>query len=171
MKKYFTLLFIAINCGCFAQSNNILIRHDTMLLRASECEWIVKSLAKNNPSLTAEIGKSISFILLQAIEKGKLKAIDPITNKLIPAKEIFMWQMPRDSMMVFDSSGENTKVVVVQREISSDKITQIRIYQDWNFDLSTGKFECIIKWIELMEEIYTSSGLFLGMKPFCRIYY
>ena len=149
----------------------MLIRHDTILLRASECEWIVKSLSKNDPSLTAEIGKSVSVVLLQAIEKGKLKAIDPGTNKPIPAKEITIWQMPKDSLIVFDSTGENTKVVVVQRSINPDKISQIRIYQDWYFNIETARFEGTIKWIELMTEVYTSSGLFLGMTAFCRIYY
>ena len=41
-----------ISYGCFAQNNGLLVRHDTTLLRANECEWIVRSLVKNDPSLT-----------------------------------------------------------------------------------------------------------------------
>ncbi len=175
MKKYFCTFCFALFISCsFAQPkniNSILIRHDTSLLKADECEWIVKSLTKNDPSLNMVIGKSIPLIILETIEKGRLKAIDPRTNKPIPAKEIFTWKMAKDSMMTPDSSGEYTKVIVVQQHMNPDKISQIRIYQDWYFNISTGRFEGIIKLIELMAEVHTSSGLFLGMTSFCRINY
>ena len=81
MKKHIpTIALIICAFSSFAQTNNsnsILIRHDTTLLKAEECEWIIKSLAKNNPALTSEIGKPVTLIILEAIEKGKLKAIDP----------------------------------------------------------------------------------------------
>ena len=53
-----------------------------------------------------------------------------------------------------------------------DNISRIRIFQDWYFDVSTGKLQGMIKWIELLEEVHTSySGIFIGYRPFCRIYY
>ena len=174
MKKYistFTLVLLVV--GCFAQnnpSNSILVRHDTTLLKATECEWIIKSLPKNNPSFTSEIGKSVPEIILHTIQNGKLKAIDPESNKPIPAKEIFTWQMPRDTVVAFDETG-NSQNKVVQALRSPDDITQIRIYQDWYFDITTSKFQSVVKWIELMEEVHTSSGIFIGYKPLCRIYY
>ena len=99
MKKYTTTLLLAIiSYGCFAQNNGLLVRHDTTLLRANECEWIVRSLVKNDPSLTVQTGKSVPQIILEAIEKGGLTAIDPQTNQPIPGKEIFTWNMPVDSV-------------------------------------------------------------------------
>ena len=172
MKKYITtLLLAAIGYCCFAQNNSVLIRHDTTLLKADECEWIIKSLIKNDPALISEIGKPIPLIILQAIEKGRLKAIDPVTNKSIPANAIFTWQAAVDSVLNYDNDG-NAKLTTKERRINADNITQIRIYQDWYFDLSTGKFQVQIKWIELLQEIYTSStGLFIGYSPYCIIYY
>jgi hypothetical protein len=174
MKKYsttFALIITAFNT--FAQnigSNVMLVRHDTSTLKGSECVWIMKSLTKNDPALKTEIGKPVTLIILEAIEKGKLRAIDPGTNNPIPGKEIFTWHMPVDTAAVFDNAG-NSKIEIVQHQRSSDNLNQIRIYQDWYFDVSTGKFHSIIKWLELLEEIHTSSGIFIGIKPFCRILY
>jgi hypothetical protein len=176
MKKIATTLALLIAVfrllAQSSNSNSILVRHDTTTLKASECEWIIKSLVKNDPGLTAEIGKSVSLVILQAIEKGKVKAIDRETNKLIPGKEIFTWQMPVDTVPQFNMNGDLVKYMVIKSTRSSDDIRQIRVYQDWYFDISTGKLRAIIKWIELLEEVHTSySGLFLGYRPFCRIFY
>ena len=159
----------------FSQNKNehsILVRHDTTLLKANECEWLIKSLIKNDPALTSEIGKPVSLIIMQAIEKGKLKAIDPETNKLIPAKEIFTWKIAADTMPVYNNDGNLTSYQLVKRLHSTDDFNQVRIYQDWYFDVSTGKFLSVIKWIELMEEIHSAStGTFIGYAVFCRVYY
>ncbi|MEO6541866.1 MAG: hypothetical protein ABIN74_12765 [Ferruginibacter sp.] len=175
MKNFICTIAIVIYAFCgFAQSNNtnsILVRHDTTLLEADECEWIIRSLVKNDPVLTSEIGKPIPLILLQAIEKGKLKAIDPETNKPIPAKEIFTWKMSGDTIPVYDNEGNIIKHQVVKRIHSSDFFKQLRIFQDWYFEVSTGKFYSQIKWIELMEDISTSQGIYLGKVALCRIYY
>lgn len=148
----------------------MLVRHDTTTLRAMECEWIIKSLIKNAPSVTTDIGKTIPQLILQTIEKGKLKAVDLLTGKAIPAKEIYTWHMPVDTIVQYDDAG-NTKYMAVQQRRTADNITQIRIFQDWYFDVSSGKLDSRIKWIELLEEIHTSSGIFIGYMPFCRIYY
>ena len=175
MKKYIPIAAIIISAfSSFAQnshSNRILVRHDTTLLKAAECEWIVKSLTKNDPAVNSEIGKPVPLIILQAIEKGKLKAFDLVTNKPIPAKEIFTWKMQTDTISAYDDAG-NVKYTVVQQRHSSDHLKQLRVFQDWYFDVSTGKFNSVIKWIELLEEIHSSSsGIFIGYLPLCRIYY
>ncbi len=172
MKKYTTTLLLAVLCcGCFAQSSSILVRHDTTLLRADQSEWIVKSLVKNDPLMTQQIGKSIPEIILESIKKGKIKAIDPETNKPIPAREIMGWKMQVDSVMVFDNQGEVSKTIAVRHDLDPPSISQIRIFQDWYVDVVAGKFRAEIKWIELLEEVKTSVGVFLGYRPFCRIYY
>lgn len=175
MKKAITtLVLVIIVFWSFAQnnqSNTKLVRHDTTLLKVAECEWIIKSLTKNNPELTSEIGKSIPLIILQAIEKGKLKAVDGLSGKFIPAKEIFNWQMPSDTVLQYDNEGNVAKFIVTKQQLNSSSITQIRIFQDWYFNTSTDKIQVEIKCIELLAEIYSSSGLFIGYQPFCNINY
>ena len=171
MKKYTTTLLLAIiGYGCFGQNNSLLVRHDTTLLLANEGEWILRSLVKNDPSLTVQTGKSVPQIILEAIEKGGLTAIDPQTNQPIPGKEIFTWNMPVDSVMQADSPGKITKYVARKHQLNPSAIAQIRIFQDWYMDVSTGRFQSVIKWIELVQEVSTSTGVFIGYKPFCRIY-
>ena len=176
MKK-FIIIFIALficTFSSFAQntnSNSILIRHDTTLLNADECEWIIKSLIKNDPALTSEIGKPVTLIILEAIEKGKLKAIDPETNEPIPAKEIFTWKMSSDTIPEFDNEGNMKGYRAMKHMHSESNLNQLRIYQDWYFDVSSGKFHSVIKWIELRENIFTSQGILLGTTALCRIYY
>ena len=175
MKKYiptFALIICALSTVAQnSNTNSILIRHDTTLLNADECEWIIKSLLKNDPTLTSEIGKPVPLIIMEAIEKGKLKAIDPETNKPIPAKEIFTWKMTGDTVPEYDTEGNIKRYLVVKRIHSSNDLNQVRIYQDWYFDVSTGKFNAVIKWIELLEDISTSQGIYLGKAALCRIYY
>ena len=172
MRKYITtLLLAAINQFSFAQNSSILVRHDTLLLKAVECEWIVKSLEKNDPSLTGQIGKTFPQILIESIASGKLKAIDPETNKQIPSKEIRTWNMRIDSVMVYDEKTGDVKMMVVKRELDPESITQIRVFQDWYMDVASGNFRSEIKWIELLREVISSSGIMLGYAPFCRIYY
>jgi len=171
-KTIFLFAFSIIVLNVFAQnnSNSILIRHDTATLKVGDCEWIIKSLAKNDPSLNAEIGKSLPQFLLDGIQKGKIKAFDANTNTPITAKKILTWQMPVDSIMTMDESG-NSKLGTIQREHSSDNIDEVRIYNDWYLDVATGKLKSVIKWIELREKIHSSMGDFLGYAAFCRIYY
>lgn len=175
MKKYITTLVLVIiafsSCAQNNSSNTLFVRHDTTTLKAAECEWIIKSLTINDPELTVEIGKSVPLVILQAIEKGRLTAIDPVTNKTIPAKEIYRWQIAADTVGASDAAG-NMKYKIVKAERSSTNFSLIRIYQDWYFDIPTAKLRSVIRCIELLEEIHTNySGLFTGYRPFCRIYY
>jgi len=176
MKKYIAIFVLAVGTlNSFAQnnnSNNVFIRHDTTLLNAAECEWIVRSLVKNDPAITSAIGRSIPQLILKAIENGKLKAVDRVTDKPIPGKEIYTWGRQADSIPAYDVATGNTKLTIVQRRLSPANITHIRIYHDWNANISTGKLQSVIKWIELLEDVYTSStGMFIGYAPLCRIYY
>lgn len=173
MKKNIILLifFISTISALAQKSNIVLVRHDTTLLKSAECEWLIKSLAKNDPALTSEIGKPIPLILLQAIEKGKLTAINPVTNKAIPGKLIYTTGIGVDTMEVYDDAG-NATYKAIQRQRSADNIPLIRIYQDWFFDVASGKFKTEIKWIELMEDVHSpATGIFLGHTALCRIYY
>lgn len=175
MKKYiptFALIICALSTVAQnSNTNSILIRHDTTLLNADECEWIIKSLLKNDPTLTSEIGKPVPLIIMEAIEKGKLKAIDPETNKPIPAKEIFTWKMSSDTVTEYDNEGNIKGYRAMKHMHSVNNITRVGIYQDWYFDVANSKFHAVIKWIELRENIFTSQGIMLGTTALCRIYY
>lgn len=162
-----TSILVLCVFSSFAQThlNKILVRQDTTTLKAEECEWIIQPISK-----TGETGKSVPLVILQAIQNGKLRAVDPLTDKQIPPKEIFTWRMAVDTIAESDQEG-NMKYKTIQAKHDPGNIPLIRIYQDWYFDVSTGKFRPLIKWIELIEVVKSASGDFNGHQPFCRIYY
>ena len=145
-------------------SQNLLIRRDTIVLNASECNWVINSLHSNGQK-----SRSIPILILQAVNQGKLRAIDPVTGDPIPAERILQWHMPADTVTVQDAAG-NSKYAVVQSEQNPDLFTMIRICQDCYFERESGKIRGEIRFIELLKDIYTPTGTLIGHSTFCRIY-
>lgn len=172
MKKG-VIVFLALLCSAagHTQNNFLLLRHDTAILKAEECEWIIKSLSKNDPALTPHLGKTTPLVILQAVEKGKCKAYDIETNEVIPAGKIFEWRMPADSVPRYDDAGNMTGIAAVTKQVNSDMLPQIRVFQDWYLDIASGKIITQVKWIDLMQEIKTYDGTLIGLRPYCRIFY
>jgi len=156
-----TVAFAILMFAASAQNNSRFLRHDTVVLNSSECNW------KLSKSTNSSVGKSI----LLSIKQGKLKAIDPFSGKSIPADKIFTWNMPTDTVAVYDGKKEETKYKVVMSEIDPSKISRIKIYQNWYLDATNGKLFSRINFIDLMIELNDPSGLFLGYRSFCRINY
>jgi hypothetical protein len=176
MKKHTTILILIITTFfSFAQKNDsniILVREDRTTLKAEECEWVFNSLIKNSSEEASEKVKSIPEVFLQAIESGKLKAFDSWTNEPIPAKEIYIWQMTIDTVAMPVSYDGVQTYKVVQNRRSGNDIRQIRIYQNWYFDIKKQKLFSIIKSIEFLEPNPMSSYKEEeDVIPFCRIYY
>ncbi|HMC99780.1 MAG TPA: hypothetical protein VKH37_06500 [Ferruginibacter sp.] len=171
MKSIFLIATLFTAFTSSAQTNSsVFIRHDTTILKAAECEWMIRSLIKNDPAFTADLGKPIALVLFNAIENGKLKAFEYPSNQPIPGKDIRIWKMPVDSIMMYDSLGNST-IGTVQRKRNSDEITQIKVYHDWWFDLATSQFYSIPKWIDVMADVKNYAGIFIGHAVICRIYY
>lgn len=176
MKKYLLpFFFVVIALDSYAQKTNtatVLMRQETITLKAADCAWLVKSISKNSTSSSS--GNSIPEFFLKAIEQGKLKAFDSWTDEPIPAKEIYTWRMPIDTL---DASSDGVfKYEVLQHKRTGDSIKQIRVCQDWYFDGKENKLFSIIKWIEFIEpdpnHIYRRKSDFeVDLIPFCRIYY
>jgi hypothetical protein len=151
MKILFWLISILFSNTLFAQSNQdtMLMRRDTVLLRAD---------------------KTIVETILKSVAQGKLKAIDYTTNQRIPPGQVYTWRMATDTVLRYDTSG-NSKLEIVQQYRKAEHIPQIRMQQDWYFDSASGRIISRVRWIELLEEISSSTGEFVGLRPFCRVYY
>lgn len=166
MKKITTtIIFTLLLFTTFAQTNAVFIRHDSTVLRSSDANWLLPPASIPNSAHT------VTTWFLQAIFKGKIKAVDPNDGKPIPGSQIYSWNMSGDTIAVYDDDLESAGYHVVKREINSQDIDRIRIQQDWYLNSASGKIYSQIRCIELMMKIYTSSGLEIGYKPFCRINY
>jgi hypothetical protein len=178
MKKIIIVVVCAL-VSINALTQTIFLRHDTAILKASECNWLIPPSLKQAPSKSAQTipvivtgnENTVSEWFLAAIGKGKLKAFDPVSDERIPAKEIYNWQMPRDTMAVFNENGDISQYKVVIQELDPQSIKRITIQQDWWLDNLTGKIFSRVRWIELMTEVYSFSGEIRGYKSFCRIKY
>lgn len=162
MKKITTtIVLIAFIFIGSAQRNSAFLRHDTTVLKASECNWLLPTNLKNDSAHT------VSEWLIHSIQNGKILAIDNETGKKIPATEILL-SMSRDTIAV--SNGMVDTFIVERQKIEPSKISKIKIYQDWYLDESGKIFSRILS-IDLMIEVSNPMGEFIGYKPFCRINY
>lgn len=166
MKKRMVLCLLGLYCLTgSAQNKTMFVRHDTILLNANECDWLLRA----DMQQAKMTDKSVPTIILDAIAAGKLKARDPQTMKLIPAKEIFTWNQPRDSAMVWDEKSEVSSIKVIQPLVNAEALSRIRIYQDWYLDISSGKLRSVQRSVELMQEVRSYDGIFRGYTVFCRL--
>lgn len=117
-----------------------------------------------------EVADSLPVLLLQAIEKGKVKAMDHFSGEQIPAAEIYTWRMVKDTVARYDSDS-NIKYEVVQSFRKPEAITRLRIMQSWYWDTEKSRLYSRVSWMELLEEVYDASGSFRAYRPLCRIYY
>ncbi len=172
MKKYsITTVFAVIIFGAIAQPNSTIIRHDTVLLKSTECNWLIPLVHNKNDSSNSTSENTIGGLILQIVKKGKLKAFDFYSGKQIPANQIYTWNIPADTVADYNENTGATKYRIVQAKLDPASITLIRVQQDWRLNYSNGEIFSRIRWIELITQVYSSLGDLIGTKPFCRIYY
>jgi hypothetical protein len=172
MKKYsISIVFAVIMFGAIAQQGSTLIRHDTVLLKSVECNWLIPLVHEKDHSLNNTSEGTVGGWLLQTVKKGKLKAFDSFTGKQIPANQIYTWNLPVDTAADYNVNTGTTKYRIVRAKLDPARITQIRVQQDWRLNYTSGEIFSQIRWIELLTEAFSSLGEVIGTKPFCRIYY
>lgn len=166
MKKL-TITIASLFMMLISFSQTVFLRHDTAVLNASECNWLVPSVKQSSVSKANEI--TVAQWLLSAIKKGKLKAVDALTGKTIAADKITAWKMPADTVAVYDSSRNVQGYKLVQTEVNPERISRLRILQDWYMNYNTSMIVTKLLAVELLIEVYSESGLYIGYKPFCTI--
>ena len=170
MKKIKAALISVFMISVAMAQSSVFVRHDTTLLKAEECKWIVKTVVNKDQDTGPPKEGSIPGIILDAIEKGILKAMDPQTEQMIPPDKIRTWNMPADTVLTIDSN-DIQKINIVRRSVAAEWFSGIRVCSDWYFDIQSGRFTPVIKWADMMINLYSSSGMFIGRRPYLRIYY
>jgi hypothetical protein len=120
-----------------------------------------KMVSEGNPDLAAD--------LFEELRTGKLAAYDVETNVRIPYKKLLTWQMPSDTVVVYDVNGEPAGEQIVQKEIQPSDFGWIKVKQQWYFDFTSEKLYAEVASITLMQKIFSGSGSYIGMKPFCKL--
>ena len=172
MKTYILPLLLVFTCGIsFAQAGDMLIKKDTLLLKAEESNWYFTVTNGNKAGGYPSDKISMGDFLVNAVKTGNLKAYDGMSGELIPANKIDTWKMGIDTVANYDSDSDKTMYKIIQRKINLQQLSRIRILQDWFLNSVTGKLFSKINCIELLQEVNNPIGIFIGYKIFCRIYY
>ncbi|MGQ0739040.1 MAG: hypothetical protein ACT4OJ_08295 [Bacteroidota bacterium] len=113
----------------------------------------------------------IGRLIYQDILKGRLKAVDIETGKIIPAKKIMTTGMSTDTIAVYDIDDPSkiTTYKVLQAERSSSDFNRIRIRQDLYFDFKNERLYSVLKSVTLLEAIKFPDGTLRGLRSFCRL--
>ncbi|NOT49814.1 MAG: hypothetical protein HOP10_00880 [Chitinophagaceae bacterium] len=148
------------------------LSNDVVLLNTNEIDY---DFNREKPSLFDSVltvyKTDIGSLIYQDILKGKLKAVDTETGKMIPVKKILTIGMPADTVAVYDIN-DPSKIVeyrVLQQERSSSDFNRIRIKQDLYFDFKNERLYSVILSVTVMQVFKSYDGTIRGQSPFCRL--
>lgn len=113
----------------------------------------------------------IGSLIYQDVLKGRLRPIGVETGQPIPVKKFLTWQMPADTMAVYDVN-DPSKILgykVVQAERSSREFSRMRIKQDLYFDFTNERLYAVIRSVILMLPVKMYDGTIRGYIAFCRL--
>ena len=146
---------------------------EVVLLNTNEVDYDFNRLAPSAyDSVLTVYRTDIGSLIYQDILKGRLRAFDIETNKLIPVKKLLTMGMPADTAAVYDIN-DPSKIIefkVLQAERSSTDFCRIRIKQDLYFDFKNERLYSVIKSVKLLEVFYLPDGRTVrGVAVFCRL--
>lgn len=145
---------------------------DVVLLNSNEIDYdFNRQTPSAYDSVLTVFRTDIGSLIYQDLLKGRLRAIDIETNKLIPVKKLLTMGMPADTMVVYDIE-DPSKVLeykVLQSERSSTDFCRIRIKQDLYFDFKNERLYSIVRSVTLMQVVRMYDGTIRGQYPFCRL--
>ncbi len=150
----------------------IALSKDMVLVNSQKLSYNFKKDINTPEDSVLTVGTEFIFdLLFQDIYHGKIKAIDPQTGKGIPGKKFSTWGMSKILVPVYNEYGNVTGNKEVTMERNPNALSQIRIQQDWYFDFKNEKLFSRIKMVELIQDVITSTGVFIGTTAFCRFNY
>ncbi|HWR33205.1 MAG TPA: hypothetical protein VN451_06760, partial [Chitinophagaceae bacterium] len=145
---------------------------DVVLLNTNEVDY---DFSRENPSSYDSVltvyRTDIGNLIYQDMLKGRLKAIEIETGKVIPVKKILARGMPADTMAVYDinDASKISAFRVEQRERNPRDFNRIRIRQDLYFDFQNEKLYSIVRSVTLLQVVRLPNGMIRGQYAFCRL--
>lgn len=115
------------------------------------------------------------YSVLQDALKGKVKLMNELDQsggkKPFPAKELFTFGMPSDTIAVYDPTGNFAKYQTVRSERNPENIV-IALEQEFYFDRKNQVLLSRVNKAVIKERRYSqNSKTFLGLSPLCSIIY
>ena len=145
---------------------------DVVLLNTDEVDY---EFSREHPSpydsVLTVYRTDIGSLIYQDVLKGRIKPIDIENGKPMPVNKFLTWEMPADTMAVYDVNdiSKITMYKVVQQERSSRDFSRLRIKQDLYFDFKNERLYSLVRSVVLMLPVKSIDGSLRGYIPFCRI--
>lgn len=145
---------------------------DVVLLNTDEVDY---DFSLENPSALDSVltvyRTDIGSLIYQDVLKGRIKPIDIESGRPMPINKFLTWQMPSDTMAVYDINDPSkiTEYRVVQSERSSSEFSHLRIKQDLYFDFKNERLYSVIRSVKIMLPIKSYDGSIRGYTPYCRL--
>jgi hypothetical protein len=146
---------------------------DVVLLNTDEVDY---EFSRENPSLFDSVltvyRTDIGSLIYQDILEGTIKPIDIETGKQIPVKKFLTWEMPTDTLAVYDINDPSkiTEYRVVQAERSSSEFSRLRIKQDIYFDFKNERLYSVIRSVIILMPVKSYDGSIRGYMQYCKIF-
>ena len=113
-------------------------------------------------------------IILDAAKSGDLPSYNPIDDEftvIMTPEEVSEIGAGVDTQLVIDPITLEERYEVVVQELDINKITKIRLKEDWVFDKQQSTLFCRIIGLCPIESRYDESGNFIGDFPMFWVYY
>lgn len=168
--EWFPLCHVAYNSD--GNSKIPAVSKDVVLINSDEVEY---EFSMENPShfdsvLTA--GRPlIGSLILADLSKGKIRATEISSGRNIPKGKMLTWQMPRDTVMVFDEKDDTKpgRIKVIQKERNPADFSRLRIRQDLYFDFKNERLFSRVRSVIIVVAVRNYDGDIRGYMPFCRL--
>jgi hypothetical protein len=146
---------------------------DLILLNTDHTDYDFSSEMKDQEdSVLTAYRPTLIRLLLQDLQKGKIKAADYDTGENILYKNFLTWKAgSNDTIPVYDISDPTriARFEVIKAERNAEDLNRLRIVQDHYFDFKNEKLYSLIRSVIIMVPVRAYDGRVLGYRPFCKL--
>lgn len=121
------------------------------------------------------LDSSLVDILISAVRSNKFPAYSKsdITNiNKISASDFNAMTTPaRDTIVTVDPVTGKEKMSIVTKDLNTENIHKFRVIENWSFNTVTGKTDIEIEAVAPIQEVWSGTGVFLGVKAWFWVKY
>ena len=114
-------------------------------------------------------------ILISAVRSNKFPAYSKsdltISNKISASDFNTMTTPARDTIVTVDPVTGKEKMSIVTKDLNTENIHKFRVIENWSFNTVTGKTDIEIEAVAPIQEVWSGTGVFLGVKAWFWVKY
>jgi len=112
-----------------------------------------------------KVNKSLMNYVLDAVEKGELKAYNFQSMKMLTKTQVDSIFYPKEKVVVYDENGFEVGEKEMKNELNRPAVNKFRVKQEWYFANANKKLESKVKGVAPMETIFNEDNTVRGDLP------